>query len=58
MLFRGVKQDELLGWDAAINRAKDDVRMWQDVIGIDIEKVRDPSLFTVLEWGGMEVLDF
>lgn len=32
------------------------VEWWKDVVGADIERASDVSLFRVLEWDGMEVL--
>lgn len=56
MLFRGVREDKLsLDWPHAQARAEDDVAWWKGVVGVDLERASDPSLFRVLEWGGMEV---
>ena len=49
MLFRGVSADELEGWQ---RRAPED---WRDVVGVDVERALDTTLFRALEWGGMEV---
>lgn len=56
MLFKGVCEENLDLWQEAQARADDDVAMWRDVVGVDIEKASDEKLFRVLEWGGMEVL--
>lgn len=56
MLFQGVPETELSGWTEAEKRAKEDVSLWKDVVGIDEIKQKDTSMFRVLEWGGMEVL--
>ncbi|EUC55112.1 ubiquitin family protein, partial [Rhizoctonia solani AG-3 Rhs1AP] len=55
MLFRGVEEGQLEQWDEAVAMASKDVTVWRDIIGVDIERVHDKSLFRVLEWGGMEV---
>ena len=55
MLFRGVKENELIEWTDAIERARQDVEFWRDVVGVKLEAALDDSLFRVLEWGGMEV---
>lgn len=56
MLFQGVPETELSNWKEAEERAKEDVSLWKDVVGVDEIKQRDTGLFRVLEWGGMEVL--
>ena len=56
MIFRGVKEEEVLQWGSAVERACTDVVFWQDVVGINARAAQDASLFRVLEWGGMEVL--
>jgi len=35
---------------------EDGVDWWKAVVGIDMERALDTSLFRVLEWGGTEVL--
>ncbi|KAJ7027306.1 hypothetical protein C8F04DRAFT_1222918 [Mycena alexandri] len=35
---------------------KDDIKRWQNVVGMDSDRAADSALFRVLEWGGMEVL--
>ncbi|KAF6748206.1 hypothetical protein DFP72DRAFT_853675 [Ephemerocybe angulata] len=57
MLFKGVGANDLGVWSEAGERAKDDVGHWTDVVGVDLEKVRDAGLFRVIEWGGMEVFN-
>jgi hypothetical protein len=37
-------------------QAEKDVAWWVDVVGVDLVRVGDETLFRVLEWGGMEVL--
>ncbi|RXW15280.1 hypothetical protein EST38_g10574 [Candolleomyces aberdarensis] len=54
MLFRGVDRDDLEIWAEASERTKDAVEFWKDVVGIDVDKLQDASLFRVVEWGGME----
>lgn len=56
MLFKGVREENLNLWQEAQARANDDVAMWRDIVGVDVEKASDEKLFRVLEWGGMEVL--
>ncbi|RXW12321.1 hypothetical protein EST38_g13533 [Candolleomyces aberdarensis] len=55
MLFRGVDGDNLDIWAEASVRTKDEVEFWKDVVGIDVDRLQDASLFRVVEWGGMEV---
>jgi hypothetical protein len=63
MLFGGVTSDELTGdvprWEKAQSRALLAVDRWQGIVGIELnddgdDKLKDESLFRVLEWGGME----
>ncbi|KIJ28654.1 hypothetical protein M422DRAFT_784520 [Sphaerobolus stellatus SS14] len=57
MLFKGVNDDELeSSWNHAVQRASRDVDFWVDVVGVDIRRATDFSLFRVLERGGMEAL--
>lgn len=65
MLFKGVDlslnsdQDLPDDWVQAEERAKLDVNLWREVVGLKGERgvlMGDDSLFRVLEWGGMEVL--
>ncbi|KAG9084866.1 hypothetical protein FS749_004893 [Ceratobasidium sp. UAMH 11750] len=55
MLFRGVKENELETWAEAHARGARNASIWYDVVGVDLARARDASLFRVLEWGGMEV---
>ncbi|CAE6412683.1 unnamed protein product [Rhizoctonia solani] len=55
MLFMGVEERQLGLWDEAVAMANKDVAVWRDIVGVDISKVHNKSLFRVLEWGGMEV---
>ncbi|CAE6465775.1 unnamed protein product [Rhizoctonia solani] len=55
MLFKGIEESEIGLWSEAAARACMDVSMWRNIVGIDVAKVHDKSLFRVLEWGGMEV---
>lgn len=57
MIFKGIADNELGEWPGAIKRASEDVCMWQDVVGVDSQRAHDATLFRVLEWGGMEVVD-
>lgn len=56
MLFKGLASDEIGGeWPLAVEKAKEDVRIWTDVVGVDVDRVNNKVLFRVLEWGGMEI---
>ncbi|ESK94669.1 ubiquitin family protein [Moniliophthora roreri MCA 2997] len=56
MLFKGVSpQDAACEWHEAVKRAEEDVKMWREIVGIDIDRALDKGLFRVLEWGGMDV---
>ncbi|KAJ7584126.1 hypothetical protein C8J56DRAFT_863527 [Mycena floridula] len=57
MLFQGVKTEKLHQWEGALSRAKEEVEWWRTVVGVEPEHFHDESLFRVLEWGGMEVLE-
>ncbi|EJD48454.1 hypothetical protein AURDEDRAFT_85731 [Auricularia subglabra TFB-10046 SS5] len=51
MLFRGVDPDPpLLEWSTHLPTD------WASIIGVDTARALEPSLFRVLEWGGMEVI--
>ncbi|KAJ7138842.1 hypothetical protein C8R46DRAFT_1200928 [Mycena filopes] len=54
MLFKGITDDVLDGWSEA--DAVNDGERWRQVVGVDVERTADATLFRVLEWGGMEVL--
>ncbi|KAJ7177138.1 hypothetical protein C8R46DRAFT_1246546 [Mycena filopes] len=54
MLFRGITDDALDGWSEA--DALHDGERWRQVVGVDVARAADATLFRVLEWGGMEVL--
>lgn len=56
MLFKGVSLENLELWPEAQARVANNVEMWREVVGVDVEKASNPGLFRVLEWGGMEVL--
>ncbi|KAG1844211.1 hypothetical protein DFJ58DRAFT_31306 [Suillus subalutaceus] len=56
MLFRGVSKERLENWSNAQMQAEKDVAWWVDVVGVDLARASDMTLFRVLEWGGMEVL--
>ncbi|KAJ7138854.1 hypothetical protein C8R46DRAFT_1234099 [Mycena filopes] len=53
MLFKGA-DDALNGWSEA--DAVNDGERWRQVVGVDVARTADATLFRVLEWGGMEVL--
>jgi hypothetical protein len=55
MLFRGVDEENLELWDEAKERTNNAIGVWRKVVGIDVDKLQDVSLFRVIEWGGMEV---
>lgn len=55
MLFQGVNEADLEGWGPAEVRASKNTDIWRDIVGVDVERAMDVSLFRVLEWGGMEV---
>ena len=56
MLFTGVDKELLPQWPQAQERACHSVDFWKDVVRVDCTRSLDESLFRVLEWGGMEVL--
>lgn len=51
LLFRGVDGNELKEWNPARVRASQTTDAWRDVVGMDLGKALDKSLFRVLEWG-------
>ncbi|KAJ7138822.1 hypothetical protein C8R46DRAFT_603970 [Mycena filopes] len=57
MLFKGISDDAVADWrDANAEPAENDGERWCKVVGVDLERAADVTLFRVLEWGGMEVL--
>ena len=58
MLFRGVCSDDVGLWAPAAVRAtaEDGATFWTKVVGVDVVRASDSTLFRVLEWGGMEVV--
>ncbi|KAF9524870.1 hypothetical protein CPB83DRAFT_860628 [Crepidotus variabilis] len=56
MLFKGVKDEDLVVWSSAQAKAEDDVLFWAETVGVDISRTLDKHLFRVVEWGGMEVV--
>ncbi|KAJ7466257.1 hypothetical protein B0H11DRAFT_2174970 [Mycena galericulata] len=54
MVFKGVSAEELGAWSASVS--VEDPARWRSVVGVEVERALDSSLFRVLEWGGMEVL--
>ncbi|KAL1757113.1 hypothetical protein FB107DRAFT_273316 [Schizophyllum commune] len=56
MLFKDVGKEDLGRWAKALARADEPASRWRDVVGAQLEKTLDASLFRVIEWGGMEVL--
>ncbi|KAF9260587.1 hypothetical protein L218DRAFT_1002550 [Marasmius fiardii PR-910] len=56
MLFKGVlKMQGTLKWDKAVERSRDAVGFWRDVIGTQLELSEENPRLRVLEWGGMEI---
>lgn len=56
MLFQGVNCSDLGNWEEARQRAQQDAFDWRTVVGVESSSRQiDPSLFRVLEWGGMEI---
>lgn len=56
MLFKGIHESEVGRWQTATAKAREDGSTWREVVGVDVEKATDASLFRVLEWGGMEIV--
>ncbi|KAJ7493848.1 hypothetical protein FB451DRAFT_1360535 [Mycena latifolia] len=54
MIFKGISDNELDVWAGSKPAAGDEER-WKGIVGVDIDRALDSSLFRVLEWGGMEV---
>ncbi|KAK4330993.1 putative Polyubiquitin (putative) [Rhodotorula toruloides] len=50
LLFKGVGAEEAQEW-----KRPDEVD-WVKEVGVQVDKVKDESLFRMLEWGGMEVM--
>ncbi|RXW11895.1 hypothetical protein EST38_g13961 [Candolleomyces aberdarensis] len=55
MLFKGVEEEDLEIWAEASEKTRIAVDFWKDVVGVDVDRLQDASLFRVIEWGGMEV---
>jgi len=55
MLFCGIPASNIEEWSLALQRSTESVQRWQKIVGLDMNKISDKSLFRVLEWGGMEV---
>ncbi|QRV81697.1 ubiquitin-like protein [Ceratobasidium sp. AG-Ba] len=51
MLLHGVEESNVDEWRGAVK----DVDEWKSIVGVDVQKATDISIFHVLEWGGMEV---
>lgn len=56
MLFKGINEDQLADWSGARIMAEKDVTWWGDVVGVELARANDTTLFRVLEWGGMEIM--
>jgi len=57
MIARGLSNEEAQHevWRDASLRASEPVEFWQALVGISLQRALDPTLFRVLEWGGMFV---
>lgn len=56
MLFKGIPAEQLGAWEDATIRSKANISFWREVVGLEsVERWNDPTLFRVLEWGGMEI---
>lgn len=55
MVARGLNDEETQDevWKGAHLRASEPVEFWQATVGISQQRALDPTLFRVLEWGGM-----
>ncbi|KAJ7432022.1 hypothetical protein B0H11DRAFT_2127959 [Mycena galericulata] len=56
MLFKGVPAEKVSDWDVLNSNIEDAAARWSGIVGVDLHRALDTSLFRVLEWGGMEVL--
>ena len=57
MVARGLNKEEAQHelWKESSLRASEPVELWQDIVGVSLQRALDPTLFRVLEWGGMFV---
>ena len=57
MVARGLDEAEAQceEWAEASIRALQPVEIWQRLVGMSLERALDPTIFRVLEWGGMFV---
>lgn len=57
MVARGLDDEEVQReqWADASLRASRPVEIWQRIVGMSLERASDPTIFRVLEWGGMFV---
>lgn len=55
MLFQRVSADSISTWPIALEKARRGVDWWRDVVGVNIDRTVDLTLFRVLEWGGAEL---
>ncbi|KAG6917025.1 hypothetical protein DXG01_004151 [Tephrocybe rancida] len=53
MLFQGVRN--LDAWPSAQKRARNAVKQWAHIVGVDTAAAFDKDLSRVLEWGAMEI---
>ncbi|CAA7263616.1 unnamed protein product [Cyclocybe aegerita] len=54
--YERINDDALDHWSVAKAKAIEDVNLWRNIVGVDLDRAKDTSLFRVLEWRGMEVL--
>ncbi|KAJ7097334.1 hypothetical protein C8R44DRAFT_643694 [Mycena epipterygia] len=54
MIFKGVAELDVVAGEW--NKEAGDPARWRDVVGLDVGRAGDASLFRVLEWGGLEVV--
>jgi hypothetical protein len=57
MVARGLENEEAehSEWADASSRASQPVEFWQKMVGVSLERASDPTIFRVLEWGGIFV---
>jgi len=57
MVARGLENEEAQReeWVEGSLRASQPVEIWQKIVGMSLERALDPTVFRVLEWGGMFV---
>lgn len=58
MLFSGVAPGDVGNWEqatACVTAEDGDATFWARIVGVNLDRALDRSLFRVLEWGGMEI---